>query len=179
MAGEDLNLTGVKTLNQALARTRNGVAAVELATRLGLWTETLHSRREGRREFPGKLSDLTPGELTDLYSTWTSELGRLMELCGAITGQEALLKIQLKSAIAAARGRIRRNNAEEGKTLTQKGLEELVEEDPSVLDLVEQTGLLSLLGAHANAAREATGQYLNTISREISFRDAQMKARIY
>ena len=102
-----------------------------------------------------------------------------MELCGAITGQEALLKIQLKSAIAAARGRIRRNNAEEGKTLTQKGLEELVAGDPSVLDLVEQTGLLSLLGAHANAAREATGQYLNTISREISFRDAQMKARIY
>jgi len=48
-----------------------------------------------------------------------------------------------------------------------------------VIDLVEQQGLLGVLSAQASAAKEVNLQYLNTISREISFRDAQLKARVY
>lgn len=179
MASEDLNLTGVKSLNQALARTKNGVAAVELANRLGLWTESVHQKKNVRPEFPVALSELTPPQLTDLYSSWTAEYGRLIELCGAIKGQESLLGIQLRSATAAAKARLRRNVAEGEKVPTGKAVDDMAEEDPAVLDLVEQTGLLAVLSAHANAAREATQQFLSTISREITFRDAQMKARIY
>lgn len=179
MAAEDLNLTGVKSLNQALARTRNGTAAVELAARLGLWTEPAHQRRQARPEFPTKLSDLTPSQVTDLYAQWTAEFGRILELRGAVAGQEALLRIQLKSAQAAARGRIRRAVPAEEKVPTAATLNDQVDEDPVVLDLIEQLGLLSVLSAHSDAAKEATAQYLATISREISFRDAQMKARIY
>lgn len=179
VASEDLNLTGVKSLNQALGRTKNGVAAVELANRLGLWTETVHQKRNTRPEFPAALSELTPAQLTDLYSSWTAEFGRLIELCGAIKGQEALLNIQLRSATAAAKARLRRNVAEGEKAPTGKAVDDMAEEDPAVIDLMEQTGLLAVLSAHANAAREATQQFLSTISREITFRDAQMKARIY
>jgi hypothetical protein len=179
MSAEDLNLTGVKSLNQALARTRNGTASVELANRLGLWTEPAHQRKQGRPEFPGKLSELTPSQVTDLYAAWTAEYGRILELRGAIVGQDALVRIQLKSAQASARARLRRSLAEGEKSPSSASLNDQVDEDPSVVDLTEQLGVLAVLGAHADAAKEATAQYLATISREISFRDAQMKARIY
>jgi hypothetical protein len=58
-------------------------------------------------------------------------------------------------------------------------LSDLADEDQAVIDLVEQQGLLGVLSAQASAAKEVTLQYLQTISREISFRDAQMKARVY
>jgi hypothetical protein len=179
MAAEDLNLTGVKSLNQALARTRNGTAAVELANRLGLWTEPVHQRRQERPAFPATLSDLTPSQISDLYAAWTAEFGRILELRGAIEGQEGLLRIQLKSAQASARARLRRAVAEGEKSPSKDTLNDQVDEDPVVIDLVEQLGLLAVLAAHADAAKDATTQYLATISREISFRDAQMKARIY
>lgn len=179
MAAEDLNLTGVKSLNAALARTRNGAAAVELATRLGIWTSAAHQRKQERAAFPSQLSDLTPSQVTDLYAAWTAEFGRILELRGAVAGQESLIRIQLKSAQAAARARIRRGLATDEKAPSSAALNDQVDEDPAVLELIEQLGLLAVLSAHADAAKEATGQYLATISREISFRDAQMKARIY
>lgn len=179
MAAEDLNLTGVKTLNQVLGRTRNGTAAIELAKHLGLWTESVHQSKRLREAFPEKLSELTPGQLSDLYSKWTGEFARILELCGAVAGQEALLRIQLKSAQAAARARIRRAVPDDARQPSATALADQADEDAAVTDLIEQTGLLALLGAHAQAAKEATAQYLATISREISFRDAQMKARIY
>jgi len=39
--------------------------------------------------------------------------------------------------------------------------------------------VVSVLLATAGAAKEATTMYLSTLSREISFRCAQMEARIY
>jgi hypothetical protein len=178
MAAEDLNLTGIKSLAQALARTKNGEAAVELARRLGVWTQDAHAATEVRRPFARNLSEMTPSQITDLYAYWTSEYGRIIELCGAINAQDTLLKIQLRSAQASARARIRRTVPEGGKTLTAAQLTDQAEEDSQVIDLSDQTALVAVLKAHADAAKEATQQYLATISREISFRDAQMKARI-
>lgn len=178
MAAEDLNLSGIKSLAQALGRTKNGEAAVELARRLGLWTQQAHAETQVRRQFEKKLSELTPGQLSDLYAYWTGEFGRILELCGAISGQEDLLKIQLRGAQAAARARLRRAVPEGQKALTSTQLADQAEEDSTVIDLQDQMGLIAVLKAHANAGKEATQQYLATISREIAFRDAQMKARI-
>ena len=179
MAAEDLNLNGLRSLNQALARTKNGTAAVELATKLGLWTQTAHAAPATRPTFRRALSDLSHGQISDLYAEWTAEFGRIVELCSAISGQEALLRIQMKGAQAAARSRIRRAQPADAKALSAQTLGDMSDEDPAVVDLLEQTGLLAVLAAHADGAKEATQQYLASISREISFRDAQMKARIY
>lgn len=179
MATEDLNLSGVKSLDQALARTKNGVASIELAKKMGIWTESAHAAPKTRTAFPGNLSSLTPAQLTDLYAQWTGEYGRIVEICGAISGQQELLKIQLKSAQAAARARARRAQPDNAKTPSQQALTDMSEEDPTVMDIAEQQGLLVVLAAQAGAVKESTQQYLQTISREIAFRDAQMKARLY
>ncbi|MFM7088877.1 MAG: hypothetical protein ACKOW9_05110 [Candidatus Paceibacterota bacterium] len=151
---------------------------VDLASRFGLWTESVHNNPTRRPVFPRSLSNLTPGQLTDLYSAWTYEYGRIVELCGAIDGQEGLLKVKIKSAQASCRSRLRRENATVIK-LTQSVLNDLADEDPSVIELTEKQSFLIVLSAQAKAAKEATEQYLTTLSREIAFRDAQMKARIY
>lgn len=179
MAAEDLNLTGLKSLNQVLSRTKNGTAAVDLATKLGLWSASAHANVQVRPTFRRDLSQLTPSQITDLYAEWTAEFGRITELCSAIAGQESLLKIQMKSAVAASRSRIRRSQPVDAKPLSAQTLADMAEEDPSVVDLLEQTGLIAVLAAHADGAKEATQQYLSSLSREIAFRDAQMKARIY
>lgn len=180
MAAEDINLSGIKNLNTALARMRNGTAAAEMATSLGLWTAARHQGKQSRAEFKAKLSTQTPSEISDLYGEWTAEFGRIVEICGLINGQEALIKIGLKSAQASVRSRLRRVAIEaKEKSPTAGSLNDLVDEDPTVMDLIEQMGLLAVLSAHASAAKEATAQYLATISREISFRDAQLKAKIY
>lgn len=179
MAVEDLNLVGIKNLEQALARTRNGTALVELARKLGLWTQSAHDSVTVRPEFPPKLSELTPAQLSDLNGRWTAEYGRILELCGAINGQEALLKIGLKSAIATARVRARNAQPADAKPLPLATLADLAEEAPDVIDIHEQMGLLALLSSVCLAAKDATAQYLATISREISFRDAQLKAGVY
>lgn len=179
MAAEDLNLTGLRSLNQALSRTKNGTAAVDLATKLGLWSAGAHANVQVRPNFRRDLSTLSHGQITDLYAEWTAEFGRITELCSAIAGQEALLKIQMKSAVAAARSRIRRAQPADAKPLSSQTLADMADEDSSVVDLLEQTGLIAVLAAHAEGAKEATQQYLSSISREIAFRDAQMKARIY
>lgn len=179
MAAEDLSLSGVKSLTQALSRTRNGLAAVELATKLGLWSADAHRDPAVRPPYTRDLSQLTHTQISDLYAQWTGEFGRITELCGAISGQESLLRIQIKSAQASARSRIRRAQAADAKPFPAQTLADMADEDSTVVDLLEQNGLLAVLSAHASSAKEATAQYLSSLSREIAFRDAQMKARIY
>lgn len=180
MASEDLNLTGIKSLQQALERTPSGAAAVELAKRLGIWSTRAHAAPGERPPFFAKLSDLEPPRLSNVFGAWTAEMGRITELCGAISAQDAALKIELKSAQARARSRIRRDYEQRGlKALTTAALADEADEDVTVIDLFERAMLLAILDAHAKAAKEATAQYMATISREIAFRDAQMKAGIY
>jgi hypothetical protein len=181
MASEDLNLTGIKSLQQALERTPNGAAAVELAKRLGIWSTRSHAAPGERPPFSAKLSELEPPRLSNVFGAWTAEMGRITELCGAVSAQDAALKIELKSAQARARSRVRREREKdkELKPLSAAALNDEADEAPEVLDLYERAMLLTILDAHAKAAKEATAQYLATISREIAFRDAQMKAGIY
>lgn len=180
MASEDLNLTGLKSLQQALERTPTGAAAVLLARRMGIWTASAHNAPDERAPFHKDLSTLEHSQLSRLLGTWTAEYGRIIELNGVLIGQDQALKIELKSAQAAARSRVRRDReAKELKPLSVSDLKDTADEDPAVVDLYERATLLVILLASAGAAKEATAQYLASISREIAFRDVQMKARIY
>lgn len=181
MSDETLNFRNLKSVGQLLERLPNGSSSVELYKRLGLWTTRAHEVTIERIPFPNNLADLDERGLTRLYGSWTAEYGRIVELCGVLTGQDQVLKIRIKSATAKAKVRIRNEReAEEGlKPLSASDLKDAAEEDTHVLELNETACLLVMAQASANAAKHATEQYLSTISREISFRDGQMKARIY
>lgn len=186
MAAEDLDISGVKSLASALERTPNGRDAVALATRLGIWTVGAHNNVDERPAFPRNVSEVDADGLSNLLSAWTSEYGRITELVGALNGQIAQLKIRAKGARAAARSRIRKEYAKDlegdGKAVklpSSTALNDEAEEDPAVIDIDQRLALVELLHAHASAAKEATSQYLASISREIAYRDAQMKARMY
>lgn len=172
----DIVLTGVDTLDKALTKVPTGADSLLLAEKLGLWTTELHKDNK-KPEFPKKISDLTPSQLSDLYSTWTSEFARILEICGLINSQISIVKLRLKSAQTSARVKIRKESSNTKQT--SANLSDEADEDPKVIEIAEQLAILSMLESYATASKEATQQYLTSISREISFRDAQLKARIY
>lgn len=185
VATEDLDISNVRNLTAALERTPNGVDAVALATKMGIWTAEAHNNVIARPAYPRNVAELDADSLSNLLSNWTSEFGRIAELLGALNGQLAQLKIRAKGSRAAARSRIRKSylgDIDAGKNVklpTSTALNDEAEEDPAVIDIDERLALVELLLAHTSAAKESTGQYLASISREIAYRDAQMKARIY
>jgi len=176
---EPLNLTGIRRFDDALGRTQDGTDAINMARRLGLWTEGSHKNVNTRESFPENISELTPAQLSNLYSKWTADYGRLTELCGALNAQQNHLKIRTKHALAVARANIRRNLPSEKKAPSVQAVNDEAEQATEVTDLTNQAALIAVVEAYAQAAKEATAQYLASISREISFRDAQLKARIY
>jgi hypothetical protein len=173
----EIVLTGIDTLDKALTKVPTGNDSLKLAEKLGFWTSAIHNAEVKKPTFPKKISELTPSQLSDLYSEWTGEFGRIIELCGLIDSQLGVVKLQIKSAQTSARVAIRKASPEAKHTSTS--LSDEADEDARVLALNEQFALLSMLDSYAKASKEATQQYLTSISREISFRDAQLKARIY
>jgi hypothetical protein len=185
MAINDLDISKVRSLSQVLARTPNGLSAIELARRLGLWTYVSHQNDNVRQPFIANLETATDEEITAQAGYWTSEFGRILELQGVFLGQREQLRIQLKVALAESRSRARKAHSQEStksprpKPLTATELNDMAEEDAEVISLQEKLGLMELLLAQTGAAKEATTQYLATLSREISFRGDHMKARLY
>lgn len=179
MTIETTNLGSVSEIVSVISKSENGSAALALASKLGLWSIDAHRGHLPRASYPAEVSKMTHSQISDLYSRWTSEFGRITELHGAIAGQEAVLKIQIKSAQAKARSRVRAAQLPEAKPHSATVLADLADEDPMVIELIEQSSLLVLLAAHVGASKEATAQYLASLSREISFRDVQMKAKLY
>jgi hypothetical protein len=180
----DLDLRNVRSLPQVLERTPNGTAVAELAGRLGLVGRSL-SGSVDRKAFITNVAELSAPQLSNEQSYWTSEFGRIVELIGLLQGQEKYLVLQGKSVRASARARVRREiAAEEGDSgkkakATVGEVNDRAEEDPAVRDLEEKAALVQILLATASAAKEATAMYLQSLSREISFRCAQMDAKIY
>lgn len=185
MGVEDIDLQGVRSFGQAMERLTQGPAALELARRMGVWTSEAHRSVPERRAFKARLSALGPSELSDEHGYWAADFGRLVEMAGALNAQLHLLRLESRRARASARARIRRERSQrvEGqpapKAPTIAELNDLAEEDLSVEDVDTRTTLVEMLLAHVNASREATTQYLSSLSREISFRDSQMKAKLY
>lgn len=147
--------------------------------RLGLWTSDAHKGADVRDRFPQQFSNLGPAELSDLSAKVVSDAGRVAELVGLLNGLETRLKMRSRAARAAARSKVRREWPEGEKSPTKTELDDRSEEDPAVVELDEQISLLQLLLAQAQAVKEANQMYKEAVSREITYRSAQMQSRMY
>lgn len=177
---DDLNLSDLRSVHQVLERTPLGEGIAELAERIGLVTEQIHRSSVVRKKFQANVSKLSAPQLSDEQSYWASEYGRIVELLGILQGQEKYLGLKSKAARAAARARLRRNAEEEPAAKTTSAqINDAAEEDPVVRELDERAAIVGILLASATAAKEATTMYLQTLSREITFRCAQMDSRLH
>ncbi len=174
--GKTLNLDDLQNVEQVLGRTPFGSEILRLAVRLGLIGSPDVVKR---RPFNTNISRLDPPKLSDEQSWWTSEFGRYADLHGLLIGQQKILSLDSKKTLAAARSRLRKKAQENGTKMTATEVNDLAEDDPAVRDADERAVVVEMLLALTSTAKEVTGQYLNTISREISFRSAQIQARIY
>lgn len=175
--GDDLALGAARSLEAALSRLPGAAGALSLAQRSGLWTVAAHRSPGPRQPFPATLADLDPAGLSDLYARWTAEYGRIAELAGALKGQRVVVAARTRSVRASARAAVR-SRQDDGKRLSAAAVSDAAEDRPEVVAADAQAALVELLAAQVDAAREATSQYLATISREIAFREAQYRARI-
>lgn len=173
------NLSSVSALREALERLPDGPEVVRMFAKLGLWTSELHRNSLERRALPSEFSKLSPQELSDLSSRVVSDAGRVLELVGLLSGLDTKLKIKIRAAKAAARSRTRRSWPEDSKAPSKAELDDLADEDTAVAALEEQAGLLQLMLSQANAVREANQMYREAISREITYRSAQLQSRVY
>lgn len=173
------DIASITALRQALERIPEGADAVRLFAKLGLWTSESHRAPGERKAFPSEFSKLGPNELSDLSARVISEAGRVVELVGLLNGLQARLELRMRAARAAARSKARRAWPEDQKAPTKAELDDTAEEDPTVIELGEQLGLLQLLLAQAGAVREASQLYKEAVSREITYRAAQLQARMY
>lgn len=180
-----ISLDGVHSLTGLLERVPLGVQAQELAQRLSIWTTQAHQNLGATRTvFPRNVSELDDGSLSDAFAYWTSELFRIHELVGLLNGLKMNLDLRLKKEKAAARGRARREHEEkqvEGvrpTKITAGEVNDLAEEDEKVQDV--ETDLVTLLVVREQALshREAVTTARDGLSREISFRQAQLQARV-
>lgn len=179
MIGDTTDLHDVTSLQQLLARTPCGESVAQLADRLGLLTADSLKGASTRRPFKSDISTLNPARLSDEQSYWAGEFGRIVELIGLLQGQEKYLTLRAKSARATARSRIRRDAEAAERKVAAGQVTDEAEDDPIVRDVDEQAVNLAVVLASVLAAKEATALYLSTLSREISFRCAQMDAKIY
>ena len=154
-------------------------STLDMFAKLGLWSSELHRAAGERKAFPSEFSKLGAPELSDLTARVVSDAGRVVELVGLLNGLDARMKIRLRAARAASRSKQRRDWPADQKSPTKQELDDLADEDPSVVALEEQSGLLLLLLAQSSAVRDANQMYRESLSREVSYRSAQLQARMY
>lgn len=184
---ESLDVSGVKTLSGLLEQLPSGNGARALAARLGVWTEEAHAdpTKHRRSNYPKEFSSLGPNELSNTNAYWLSEAARATELVGLLEGQKIMLGLYTKQARAAVRGRLRKaavDTAEKDGSkpvkYTVAELNDEAEADTAVLEIELKAALLEQTLASTKAYKEACLALVAGISREISFRQAQMSARL-
>lgn len=195
-----MNLKTLRDLPAVLGRTAEGRDMLELAERLGLWSTDLHKTRE-RPVFPSEFPE-TPKELSDLWAQWTQEANRITQLVGLLHGQEKYMTLKAKASRASARSRIRAEVVKAAEKITREvdgtqgmsatarktaidrvkktatQINDEAEEATEVREADEGLLFVQMLIASANAAKEVVLMNINSISREISYRGDQMRARI-
>lgn len=174
-----MHLGDIGSLREALKRLPDGVEAVKMMDRLGIFSTAAHRNPGTRQPFPKQFHEHSPDQLSDLSAQVISDAGRIFELVGILNGLEAKLKIKSRALRARARAKARRDWSGDRKAPTKAELDDLAEEDPSVIEVDEQMALLALLLASANAAKESSILYKEGVSREITYRGAQLNARMY
>ena len=186
---DQVSLTGLRSLTSVLDRLPNGVAARDLAERLGVWSQRLHQSTASRALYPSSFARLADTELSDQNAVWLSELFRATELAGLLEGQRVMLTLASKSTRAATRARLRRKYRAEADQARDEGLPvpkdptaaqlaDEVEEDPEVQEQDATLAMLAVVLESAKAYKEACQAGVAGISREISFRQAQMAGKL-
>jgi hypothetical protein len=173
-----LHLSEINNLDHAMARTPSGVEVLGLAKRLGLITPYEHG---ARRAFKADFTQISTTALSNEQGYWTAEYGRIIEMLGLLTGQEKDISRRLKSATTRERARLRRE-AETAVPPVKKlagQVNDEASESAGVTSIEEEGQMLDLLIPSVAASKEAIAGYLTAISREISYRAAQMNAGIY
>lgn len=185
-------------LNDYLRTTPSGRDMWTLARSMGILTRDLDGSAAA---FVANIAELGPNQLSDLQSKWTSEYGRLAGIAGLLVTQEKHLTLELGRARAEARRRARataRSDAENAhaaeveaakesgakvaplkyKDPTIAELNDLAAEDPAVTDIETQVVSVQMMLAMTLATKDAVEKYLSGVSREITWRSAQMQARM-
>jgi hypothetical protein len=180
-----LDTAGVRTLGDLLDQMPSGKAAAALAARLGVWDAKMHANVSAERAtYPKDFARLGDDQLSTTNSFWISESGRVTELVGMLEGQKIMLILGSKQAKAAARSRIRKtwdeaaSLEEKPRKFTTGEVSDESENDPGVLDNELRLALLEQTLASARAYKEACAAVVAGVSREISFRQAQMSSRL-
>ena len=191
MATPELELTGITNLTKLLERLPLGEDTRLLLQRLGVWNTRAHENVTSRiKPFVVNVSSLTDDSLSDTFSHWSAELMRIHELQGLLGGQRKLLELSAKKERAAARSRIRDDyetrvrkarEEESGEKITKPTAGEIndrAEEDEKVMQADESLVMLDVVLEGVTAYREGCITAVQSLSREISFRQAQFGARV-
>lgn len=185
MSESQISLSRISSLTGLIERLPLGNDARTLARRIGVWTNEAHTGAESRKKvFPSTFSEMNDNELSDTFAFWNSELIRVLEMAGLLTGQQKYLEIQLKKAKAQARSRIRTqwDKDQEGEAKPAKIAAGVVndeaENDTDVLKVEETIAVVEIAVASIQAYRQACEVATNGLSREISLRQAQFNARL-
>lgn len=184
-----VSLDNVRSLHAVLTRLPQGTQARELAASLGLWSNPLHSNTNQRQQIHTALSKLSDGQLSDVNGYWLSEIFRTTELVGLLDGLKTMLTIESKGLRSTTRARLRRAHRQAATTAAEKGdpvpkdptaaqLADEVDEDSNVQEHDQTMALLGVVMESAKAYKEACQAMAAGVSREISFRQAQMSARL-
>jgi hypothetical protein len=190
MTVHDVSLDGLRSLSGVLDRLPQGQQARKLAEQLGLWSSQAHNAANARTKIFGtNFSRLSEAQLSDENAYWLSEVFRATELVGLLEGQKVLLTLSAKSVRASSRAALRRKYRAESARLEAAG--EKAPKDPSATQLADEVeenadvqeadaalGMLAVVAESAKAYKEACLVAAQGLSREISFRQAQMGARI-
>lgn len=184
----ELNIAGINTLAGLIERLPLGQPAQDLAKRLAVWTTSAHQNLSAERKvYPRTLSNLTEGGLSDTYAYWNAELIRLHELHGLLEGQRKYVELLVKKERAHARSAVRQKYEEDlaaaGPDVkvskpTAGEINDRAEDSEAVLAAVESLGLLDVVMSSVLGYREACITATASLSREISFRQAQYTARL-
>jgi hypothetical protein len=185
LPGDKVDLTGLRSLEAVLERLPQGSPARTLAAQLGLFDPQIHTGAGNRRkQFGAQFSRMSNEDLSDANGYWLSEVFRATELCGLFEGQRMLLTMEVKATRARVRSQLRKTyqdkvtTGEVAKAPAATQLNDEVEEDEQVQAVEAMLGLLAVVQESAKAYKEACASACAGISREISFRQAQMQARL-
>lgn len=191
MGVQTVSLEGVRNLSGVLARLPQGEPARVLAEKMGLWSTAIHNTADTNRRqaFPNAFARLSDAEVSDQNAYWLSEVFRVTELVGLLEGQKTMLTMQAKATRASVRANLRRKYRQESAALVTAGkaapkdpsatqLADEVEEDGTVMECDAALAMLAIVAEQAKAYKEACLAVTAGLSREISFRQAQMGARL-
>ena len=174
-----LDFAGVRNVNDLMnvCGTHNNLTG--LLEALGSFQRSGFIGNNARSPYPATFSNLDDDALSDANAYWNNELASATELAGAIDAQRTLAGLVVKRQQYTARKNVRdkyRTNGEKAPAAS------VVNEEADTTSIVteEQDRQLILDVAYTSVKgyREACVGIVAGISREISFRQDQMRAGI-